>query len=223
MATVRKKDLHKWIMEHRNSGIAVNTKMIILEARKLAANMGVEDFKGTESWCFCFVKRNGLSLRTRTKISQKMPEEYEQKIMAFHQFIINARKQSLFELNQIGNMDEVPLTFDVPSNKSVDVKGTKTVTIKTTGHEKPHYTAVLACCADDTKLPPLLVFKRKTLPKEKLPDGIHVIVQHKGWIDEAGVKVWMEKVWSKWPGGLLQKNAQHFLIHFYGNKTTFRQ
>ena len=28
--------------------------------------------------------------------------------------------------------------------------------IKTSGNEKTHYTVVLACCADGTKLPPLL-------------------------------------------------------------------
>lgn len=50
------KDLCTWIMEHRNMGIAVTTKMIIIEARKLATNMGVEDFKGTASWCFRFIK-----------------------------------------------------------------------------------------------------------------------------------------------------------------------
>ena len=32
-------------------------------------------------------------------------------------------------------MDEVPLTFDVPSNKKVDVKGAKTIMIKTSGNE----------------------------------------------------------------------------------------
>ena len=90
------KDMKEWILQHRNLGIAVNTKMIINEARRLAANKGADDFKGTASWCFRFMKRNGLSLRTRTKISQKMPEEYEQKITAFHKFIINARKQNLF-------------------------------------------------------------------------------------------------------------------------------
>jgi len=29
----------------------------------------------------------------------------------------------VFEIGKLGNMDEVPLTFDVPSNKTVDVKG----------------------------------------------------------------------------------------------------
>ena len=54
-------------------------------------------------------------------------------------------------------MDEVPLTFDVPSNKTVDVTGAKTIMIKTSGNEKTCYTVVLACCADGTKLPPLLI------------------------------------------------------------------
>ena len=67
------------------------------------------------------MNRNGLSMRARTTLSQKMPAEYEQKIMEFHRFIIRARQNVECELSQIGNMDEVPLTFDVPSNKTEDV------------------------------------------------------------------------------------------------------
>ena len=44
------KDLCAWIIEHRNLGVAVNTKMVILEARKLATSMGVDDFKGTTAF-----------------------------------------------------------------------------------------------------------------------------------------------------------------------------
>ena len=55
------------------------------------------------------------------------------------------------------------MTFDVPSNKTVDVKGAKT--IMTSGNEKTRYTVFLACCADGTKLPPLLIFKRKSCLK----------------------------------------------------------
>ena len=46
------------------------------------------------------------------------------------------RKKLCFEIRQLGNMDEVPSTFDVPSNKTVDVKGAKTIMIKTSGNEK---------------------------------------------------------------------------------------
>jgi hypothetical protein len=85
-----------------------------------------------------------------------MPAEYEDKIIEFQRFVINARKQEKFELPQIANMHEVPLTFDVPSNKTVDSKGAKSITVKTCGHEKTYYTIVLSCCADGTKLPPFL-------------------------------------------------------------------
>ena len=82
------------------------------------------------------------------------------------------RKKLCFEIGLLGNMDEIPLTFDVSSNKTVDVKGAKTIMIKTSGNEKTCYTVVLACCADGTKLPPLLISKRKTLPKDVIPRGI---------------------------------------------------
>ena len=47
----------------------------------------------------------------------------------------------------------------------MDIKGAKTIMINTSGNEKTRSTVVLACCADGTKLPPVLIFKRKTLPK----------------------------------------------------------
>ena len=96
------------------------------------------------------------------------------------------------------------MTFDVPSNKTVGVKGAKTIMIKTSGNEKMRY-VVLACCADGTKLPPLLIFKRKTLPKDVIPYGIYVLVHSKGWVDGEGMKLWLEIVWSKHSGGLLKK------------------
>jgi len=42
------------------------------------------------------------------------------------------------------------------------------------------YTVVLACSADGTMLPPLLIFKRKILPKDVIPHGIYIHVHSKG-------------------------------------------
>jgi len=167
--------------------------------------MSITDFAGTTSWCERFMRRNVLCMRTKTTKAQKLPREYERKIIEFHKYVINMRKKLCFEIGQLGNMDAVPLTFDVPSNKTVDVKGAKTIMIRTSGNEKTSYTVVLACCADGTKLPPLLIFKRKTLPKDVNPRGIYVHVHPKGWMDGEGIKLWYEKVWSKSPCGLLKK------------------
>ena len=87
--------------------------------------------------CVCVLK---------TTLARKLPHEYKRKIIEFHKYVINMRKKLCFEIGQLGNMDEVPLTFDVPLNKTVDVKGAKTIMIKTSGNEKTHYTVVLVCC-----------------------------------------------------------------------------
>lgn len=62
-------------------------------------------------------------------------------------------------------MDETPVSFDLPTNYTVDNKGTKTVFIKTSGHEKCRFTVVLGCMVDGTRLPPTVIFKSKALPK----------------------------------------------------------
>ena len=146
--------------------------MFLIEARRLVIEMSVTDFAGTTSWCEAFMRRNGLCMHTKTTISQKLLREYKRKIIEFHKYVINMRKTLCFDIGQLGNMDEVSLTFDVPSNKTVDVKGAKTTMIETSGNEKTRYSVVLVCCADGTKLPPLLIFKRKTLPKDVIPHGI---------------------------------------------------
>jgi len=140
--------------------------MILIEAR-LEVEMSVTNFAGTTSWCKRCMRRNGLCMHTKTTIAQKLPCEYKRKIIEFHKYVINMRKKLCFEIGQLGNMDEVPLTFDVPLNKTVDVEGAKTIMIKTSGNEKTHNTVDLACCAEGTKL----------------PHGIYVHVHSKGWMD----------------------------------------
>ena len=179
--------------------------MILIEARRLAIEMSIIDYAATTLWCKRFMRRNGLCMRTT--IVQKLPCEYERKILEFHKYVINMRKKLCFEIGQLGNMDKVPLMFDIPSNKTADVKCAKIIMIKTSGNEKTCYTVVLVCCADGTKLPPLLIFTRKTLPKDVIPHGIYVRVHSKGWMDGEGMKLWLEKLWSKRPGGLLKKNT----------------
>ena len=56
-------------------------------------------------------------------------------------------------------MDKTPMTFDLPSNRTVDSSGGKTILVKTTGHGKTHFTVILACMADGKKLKPVVIFK----------------------------------------------------------------
>ncbi|CAI9723543.1 Hypothetical predicted protein [Octopus vulgaris] len=161
-------ELKTWVADNQNKGLVVSTKAIIFHAKVTAAARDHYDFSDS-----FHEKKNGLTIHTKTRIAQKILEEYENKILEFHHFVIRTRQCSNYELCHIANMDKVSLIFDVPLNRTVDAKGSKKVTIKTIGHEKKtHYTVVLACCTDGMKLPPLLIFKRKPLPKDCFPSGV---------------------------------------------------
>ena len=81
---------------------------------------------------------------------------------------------------QIGNMDEVPMNFDMVGNRIVDTKGKMTIFVKTTGNDKTRFTVILTCMADGTKLKPMIIFKRKLMPKIKFSLEVFVHVHEKG-------------------------------------------
>ena len=70
------------------------------------------------------------------KLAQKLPAAYENQLSGFHSYVINLQKTYNIELSQTASMDEVPLTADVPSNRTVDVNGAKTAAVKTSAREK---------------------------------------------------------------------------------------
>ncbi|KFD72355.1 hypothetical protein M514_15628 [Trichuris suis] len=97
-------------------------------------------------------------------------------------------------------MDETPVYFDMPTNKTVESKGAKSVVVKSSGHEKTRFTVALACLADGTKLKPMVIFKRKKKPNVAFPSGVFVHFHKSGWMDEDGVRLWIDNVWKKRPG-----------------------
>ncbi|GET65435.1 plectin-like isoform X1 [Rhizophagus irregularis DAOM 181602=DAOM 197198] len=88
--------LYKWIIEQRKKGLAVNYIMVKLQMHKILKEpviqklypMGDNEFQGTLTWIQSFMKRFDLSLRRKTKISQKLPEDTDAKLEEFKRFII---------------------------------------------------------------------------------------------------------------------------------------
>ena len=159
------KDLAEWIKEQRQSRLIVTRNAIRIHAIQIAKEQKIDAFRGTIAWCGKFMRCNGLCLQVKTKIAQKLPEDLEEKITNFQRYIIRIRMRNNYDLVNIRNMDETPVWLDMPSNKTVHTAGTKTVQVRTTCHEKSRFTVVLACMADGIKLKPMVIFKRKTMPK----------------------------------------------------------
>uniref|UniRef100_A0A8C5PNZ8 HTH CENPB-type domain-containing protein n=1 Tax=Leptobrachium leishanense TaxID=445787 RepID=A0A8C5PNZ8_9ANUR len=198
--------IEQWVIEQRTAGRSVSTVSIRLKATAIARDMEINDFRGGPSWCFRFMKRRNLSIRTRTTISQQLPKDYEEKMAIFHTYCKNKINEKKIRPEHITNMDEVPLTFDIPVNRTVEKTGTSTVSIRTTGNEKSSFTVVLGCQANGQKLPPMVIFKRKTLPKEKFPVGVIIKANPKGWMDEEKMSEWLREVYVKRPDGFFHKS-----------------
>ena len=124
------------------------------------------------------------------------------------------RQKYDYDMSQIGNADQNPLTFDLPSEKTVTIKGAKSVIMRSTGNEKNRLTVMLGCIADGTKLPPYVVFKRKTMPKDKFPSGVIVRVQEQGWFNDSIMDDWLKIVWIKRKGSLEKQRSMLVLDAF---------
>lgn len=77
---------------------------------------------------------------------------------------------------------------------------------------------MIACTADGRKLPPLIIFKKKTLPKEDFPPP-NCSAQRKGFMNESLMLEWIRRVWNQRPGALFQRPTMLVLDSVWGHLT----
>lgn len=187
--------LKNWVLEKRSKGFKVSTIEIKLQALLISKILECNNFKASNQWCNNFMNRKRLSLRAVTSTGQNLPDNWEESVRSFSTYVKNHTINCTLE--NIGNVDEIPMTFDLPSKFTVDQKGKQDIKIKTTGAEKCSFTVVLAVTADGSKLNPMVIFKRKTIPKGNFHKDIIIQANPKGWINEDMFSLWIREVWQK--------------------------
>lgn len=170
----------QWLKDARKEGIAVSGERLRQEAKRKAED---HDFRASNGWLRSFKRRHTISTRMGTSIGQKLPPGHEEKLLTFQKYVLQLRTQHGYPLSHIFNMDETPMRFDMPGNRTLDMTGATTVAIKTTNSEKKGFTMVLCVAADGTKVKPWIIFKGVRDPKIPTTRA-HIVMQKKGWIDE---------------------------------------
>ena len=102
-------------------------------------------------------------------------------------------------------MDEIPLFVNIHIKKTIAKIGAKEVNIET-HNKKIHYTVILWIVADDTRLPPMLLFKIHQ--EEKMKNNLKASYDQrtkdifilstkdlKKWLI---MKLWISEVWRKY-------------------------
>ncbi|TWW63294.1 hypothetical protein D4764_03G0003020 [Takifugu flavidus] len=107
------------VVEQQTTGRGVSTVPIRQKAKAIAEEMDIEHFQGGRSWCFRFMRRRHLSIRARTTVAQRLPADYQERVAIFHTYC----RDKITAPSHITNMDETPLTFDIPLTHKVEKKG----------------------------------------------------------------------------------------------------
>lgn len=182
-------------------------QVTFIEKRKVFNGMAFSD-----GWLTAFLKRKGLTLRQATKKAQTVPEDYKEKIVNWLQFNRRAQAKFNFELSEIANMDQTPISFEFLDNKTYDKKGIKTVFLKQTGSgwDRRQATLQILVHADGIqRCKPLLIFhgmnqdhrqkpKSSNLKKEyKLYDSrVEVMFNPKAWSNADLMMEWIKHLYT---------------------------
>ncbi|GES73260.1 pogo transposable element with KRAB domain [Rhizophagus clarus] len=185
-------ELMEWFRESRRQLKVVTRYMIQAKARSLSKKQvyqeiypDIKNAKLSQKWVDGFMSRHNLVNRRKTTISQKLPENYVSLQSEFLSYVLFRRREHQYPLSLIANMDETPISFNLPNNTTVEQRGTRTISILSTGYERSNFTVVLACTADGTKLPPVIIFKLVNVPREEFPDGVIIRANRDGWMNES--------------------------------------
>ena len=162
----------------------------------------------------------GLALWHKTVICQKLPKDFEQKLLNYQWYITKLRKAGNFVTGQMANAHEMAIYPAMPPNYMLEKKGVKEVLLKTTGCARPRLTIMLAATVDGRKLPNLLILKRKALRKsESFPKDVIDRAQEKRMDDgEADVGV-AENTQGRRPRAFLNQPSVLVLDAFKGHLT----
>lgn len=193
-------DLVCWILKLKDLHVPVSVLALQEKGKSLICPHN-PTFTASRGWVQKFFARHRLSLRSRTSVSQKLPQQLESSITKFYADAGRYMRIGKYPLSLVANMDETPAFFDMVPAKSITKTGAKECVVRTSGGEKKHVTVVLSATADGTMLPPMIIFKgktEKTIEKLRIPEGFVVKCQAKAWMDEHLMKVWLDDIWLKY-------------------------
>ena len=210
-------ELFNWIKEERTKMNPVSRRSITAKVVELYAKIydKTTRFKVTNGWFDGFKKRNKLSSRVKTGNGQKIPSNAANLVRKFIDYSKKTIRTNQITSESIASMDEVPIYFDMTTNKTYTFRGDQNVMVRSSGNEKTRFTVILCAFANGNKLKPTIIFKNLTKPPKECANIKEVYVQaSKGGSVTGSLMVdWLKQVWFKNIQVNLKKNLLMFDSH----------
>ena len=200
--TELERTIYEWVLKQRKAELALITSDIIDKALSLDPQFKYGNQVTLGHWVYRFLKRHQPSVRTRTRVSQItnfamkcVRRDYCRRLMTSFRNRINDPRFLI-------NMDETAIYLDCYPNRTVHIKGEKTVSVIIGGVSSIRFTLAITITMDGTKLPLFVIFKgvpgghiERQLPRI-VPKGIIGCVQKKGWMHNRIMRIWYEKIFK---------------------------
>lgn len=135
--------------------------MLCTQAREVATAFGVSQDTFTTSWSWRqrYQEQHRLSLRRRTRVGLKTPDDALQIARAFADTV--QRTIEAHACVTVFNADQTAVNYEYLPSQTINSKGDRTVWVRNSGAEKTRLTAMLAADAEGNKLAPFAVLKQR--------------------------------------------------------------
>ncbi|CAI7860837.1 unnamed protein product, partial [Closterium sp. NIES-54] len=162
--------VYRQFLKHRAKGLAVSVSMLQQwSAKFMKHRMPGVIWRASQRWTNRFRARWHLARQVKTKMGHKLAADCKAKVESFWEFLMRMRTLHDYPLDLIVNADQTPLFLEMPAERKIETKGARTVHMRPAGYEKERVTVMPAVMAGGLKLPPYVIFKRKTIPKVPIP------------------------------------------------------
>lgn len=151
-----------FLTTERAAGRAVSNRSLQEHARQLAREFNLGNFEASHQYLSRWKKRFNVSLRVATNDSQKLPEDYADRIASFRSAVHSFRRRNEYTDFNIGNMDQTMVRMDTPATRTNNLVNESSIRITNTGCARRGFTVALCATAAGIKLPAFVVLKEPT-------------------------------------------------------------
>ncbi|EGT57347.1 hypothetical protein CAEBREN_15225 [Caenorhabditis brenneri] len=144
--------LKNWILEQRKQKMRISRRIIKTKALAWHSN---PLFAASNGWLESFMHRHKFSLRRPTTVCQKPPKAFTDAVVDFLIYIEQLRKKNIYD--HVYAADETAVYLDFSKTLTVEEKGARQVSVKSTGHDKLHVTVMLTARQDGFKCRPFVL------------------------------------------------------------------
>lgn len=220
-----REDLSRFVFEIRQRGIQVSTRMIRQEASRLLPTFRGKSMEAKKRVVTRFTKTMGLTHRAATHTAQKNSDETQEESRHFIQMM--KEKLVYYDPCDVINMDQSPIPYSFHASRTLEMKGTKTVHVRSSTADTKRVTLAVTVDAAGKMLPPMLIFKGT--PNGRIanrefgtyPERGHYACQKKAWMDEEMMHKWIDLVLIPWketttPGVVPLLILDAYRVHMMG-------